>query len=354
MAEATARIFQHDIDEMIVLVTSQAYEQNYYDLAKAIGDVVPLRPVPIPVCANEAQIWEMFGTIANMIHPSDRIIFDITNGFRSLPVLALLAASFVRVVRRATVLRMIYGAFDAKDEARNETPVLDLTPFVRLLDWTTATDAFLRYGQADVLAQLASEYPMLHPIATTLQQLTNALQTSRPYEIMEQACQLEAQMHHLPQTDQSDLQPFLMLRDTLVNEYHKLAHDAPTDKTHAHEVIIKQLDAIDWYVNKGMWVQALTATREWLVSLVLLRASRDLFYLNQRAQAEKLLRDEKSQIQVHEVARLGEIQSVWRQTTQARNSVAHGGMTRVVLTAEEIRSQMEVVHGKLRGLLKDK
>lgn len=346
MAEATARFFQHEITELLVLVTKEAYEQNFADLEQAIGCLVPVRPVRIPSGRDEAELWDMFSAIEQQITVNDCIIFDITNGFRSLPVLALLAASFVRVARGATVERMIYGAFDATQHGR--TPVFDLTPFVRLLDWTTATDAFLRYGRADALTALAGAET---PIAQRLSTLTAALQTSRPAEIMETAHELEDAVAAARRTDDLQQRPFGLLFDQILEEYAPFGLRRPRDMRVARQSLSTQLATIRWYREKQLYVQALTAAREWIVSLVVVEAGLDMFAKRQRGQAEKLLWEDTSNISPDAIPRLDAIRAVWRQATQVRNSVAHAGMSHDAPKAKTIEAHVVRICDEIEKLV---
>ncbi len=336
MAEATARFFQSQIKEMLVVVTKEAYKQNFADLERALQGVIAIRPILIPSGRNEDELWEIFAAIASEIAPADRIIFDITNGFRSIPVLALLVASFVRVVRGASLERMIYGAYDASQN--NQTPVFDLTPLVTLFDWTSATDAFLRYGRADVLAELAGN----QGLAQTLRQLTNALQTSRPAEVMETAIALQEEIKRRSGTARQ--QPFDLLLERIDEEYSGFGLADPHEQTNAKEALRRQLDMIRWYVAKGLYVQAMTSAREWLVSLVVYRGSGNLFDKEARKKAEEKLNSNTQDI--------AEIRSLWKQIREVRNSLAHVGMESNAPKAQTVINKVRAVcHGLDESLI---
>jgi CRISPR-associated DxTHG motif protein len=359
MAEATVRFFNPDL--LLVLTTPEAGEQNFPDLEARIRalETIPIQPVNIPSGKSEDELWGMFDAIAQQIEQDDEIVFDITNGFRSLPVLAFLAASYIRVVRRAKVDRMVYGAFDASVEGK--TPVFDLTPFVKLLDWTVATDAFLKYGRADELKELViaeaartSQQPgptdTLSQIADKLQHLTAALQTSRPMEVMETAHGLKQQIHKNRSKEAASARPFSLLFDKISEEYGRFDLNQPLDQAHEREIIEKQLEMIQWYVNKRLFVQAITLVREWLVSLVIMEEGEQLTTKNHRSRAEKVLRGEKASKHIAPET-LSAIQDVWKQTTKVRNDIAHTGMQSDARKAAEVQKEIEAVYGKLQALL---
>lgn len=350
MAEATAYFFRKEIDALLVLVTKEAEEQNFADLEQRFNGVLKPTPVPIPSGLNEDQLWQIFTRIGEQIAPGDTIVFDITNGFRSLPVLAFLATSYLRVVRGATVAHMVYGAYDAS--VVGKTPVFELTPFLALLDWTTATDAFLKYGRADDLTQLVQQHPAYKRLGATLEQLTAALQTSRPLEVMESASRLQSEIGEARRITPAQIQPFDLLLERIADEYTPLAHENPIDPKLAHEVIVKQLEVIEWYIKKKLYVQALTGAREWLVSLILMYTHQNLFHKQQRANVENLLNDRPyTTIHVQDIANLDTIRMVWKKTTPARNAVAHHINKPKAETARDIENAAQEVGGALRGLL---
>lgn len=348
MAEATAHFFQPDM--LLVLVTREAKAQNYDALARRIDASVVLRPVDIPSGKTEQELWEIFARIAEEITSADTIIFDITNGFRSLPVIAFLAASYVRVVRRASVSHLIYGAYDATVAGR--TPVFDLTSFVQLLDWTAATDAFLQYGRADALTGLvrgaagqrgdAEETTVLEDIADRLQDLSMALQTVRSREIMQTAYSLRRRIEAGRTRSSATTEPFGLLLDRIGAEYGVLGLERPTRQTSALQVLEKQREIIDWYIEKGLYVEALILAREWVISFVLAQTQRPLFERPDREAATDALNQQASPIDLGELPSAHELGKLWRRIRRLRNDVAHGAMqeqpTPTAMVIAEIRS----------------
>ncbi|RRR70860.1 MAG: TIGR02221 family CRISPR-associated protein [Candidatus Viridilinea halotolerans] len=364
MTEATARFFQDELDLLLVLVTPEAKQQNLAALRNRLPHPKRLKPVDIPSSQDTASLWAMFHAIAGEIEPGDHITFDITNGFRSLPLLALLAASFVRVVRGAHVERMIYGAYDAT--SGSVTPVFDLSPLLALLDWTTATDAFLKYGRADDLVDRMrqGQGAATNSLADTLATLTAGLQVSRPTEVQRAAACLGDQVKAV-RSDPATPAPIGLLLDRISAEYTPLGHVEPTAPVHAREVLQGQVEIVQWYVGKGLYVQAITLAREWLVSWVVARAGGDLFAKADREYAEAAINGFPS-VRMHERGRKVEVavpaamlaaadhqplKLIWRATRDLRNDLGHTGMRPDPRLATEVHSQVERACGGLAGLL---
>ncbi|RRR76898.1 MAG: TIGR02221 family CRISPR-associated protein [Candidatus Viridilinea halotolerans] len=359
MAEATARIFRPDL--LVVLLTPEAQQAKFPDLQQRLAGVLPVQPLPIPAGHAEQELWQIFAVLATEIKPGDELIFDMTNAFRSLPLLALLAANFVRSVRGATLERMIYGAFEARQE--NQTPIFDLTPFVALLDWTSATDTFLRYGRADDLAQRVRQTPpsaqpfsagQARQFATQLASLTRALQAVRPVEVMREAHKLEVQLQTLTVQLASEPQvvPFSMLLERIASEYMPLALAEPTASTERHAVLQRTLYMVRWYLAKQMPVHALTLSREWLVSLIVVRMDLDLFSYISRAQAERILNDQPPvPAAAATMNDLENLRQLWRTIAQMRNDVAHTGMRANPTRAEKLIAHAAQIYPQLAALM---
>ena len=141
-------------DHFISLQTYSAAEIHGLILDEAVPDGIHHTPVSIPDGKSEDELWQIFRALTESVPEGCRLHLDITHGFRSLPMLAFTACSFLRVTRRVEIVGIHYGAWDARNEKSNATPAFDLTPFLTLLDWSSAADQFLDIGDATRAAAL--------------------------------------------------------------------------------------------------------------------------------------------------------------------------------------------------------
>lgn len=269
-AEALVHFFP-DLEQIILLATPtvKAHE-NSDKLRHRVGDRLAIKE--IPESHSEADLWAIFDVLTEVIDAQDHVIFDITNSLRSIPFLTFLAAAYLRTARDVDVEAVLYGAFEARDRETGETPVFNLTPFVRLLDWLTATQEFIYTGDANYLAQLLSEQgrvqrsSALKTAGRQLRDLSLAMMLCRPLEVMETAGELENAL----QRAESDLaqyaRPFGLLARRIEAEYAERALVAPTDPDHVVESLRQQVALIDWYLNNHQVMQAMTLAREWVVT----------------------------------------------------------------------------------------
>ncbi|MDM7460057.1 MAG: TIGR02221 family CRISPR-associated protein, partial [bacterium] len=182
-----------------VLLTNAAQNHsNWQNCKTELQQYLPeehIHEVAIPDGKNEGELWQIFEAITNAVDKNDELIIDITHGFRSLPMLALLAIAYLRQVKHVKLVAVLYGAYEARNQD-DETPVFDLTPFVSLLDWLTAAKMFMATGNGSELADLmrqaqAGAHKAGHPqppkqlikMSDTIRDISRNLLTNRVPEI---------------------------------------------------------------------------------------------------------------------------------------------------------------------------
>lgn len=142
------------VDKVLSFHTKRAAEINGMDLNCALQGL-DHTAVEIPPGASQAELWEIFHAITEHVPAKAELHVDITHGFRSLPLIAMIALSYLRTTRKVIIGGIHYGAFEAK--GTDVVPAFDLTAFVDLLDWSAAADQFLSTGSGARLAHLLRE-----------------------------------------------------------------------------------------------------------------------------------------------------------------------------------------------------
>jgi len=150
-------------EEIIVFLTADAERDIFPEFAREVPESVRVRPVSVPLGADEAELWHIFDLVAGCVSPGEEVAFDITNGLRSFPLLGLLAAAFLRSGLDVRLKAVLYGAFDVGRVLGNgETPMFDLTPMLALLEWSAAADR-LQPHRRFALPGLADRRPAQQP-----------------------------------------------------------------------------------------------------------------------------------------------------------------------------------------------
>jgi hypothetical protein len=270
--------FTHFLDAKCLFVCTTPTVQKHQNLIALKQELhqmgVELKELPIPEGHREQDLWEIFDNLTNVVDENEELFFDVTNSFRSLPILALLAIAYLKTAKQVKVEQILYGAWEAKDE-NNHSPVFDLTPFVSLLDWLPAADQFIQTGDGRRLAN------MLNPsgkqkgaAANASQTLANISQTAilcQPISLMKNVSNLEQDLQKAEQELAQMSRPFVVIRDRVVREFQSF--EADFDKNTA--VALKsEFQLIEWYYGNQQLIQAMTLAREWLIDAVTYRLGR--------------------------------------------------------------------------------
>lgn len=277
--EALVEFYQPD--RLYVLLTEAvetqvprgATETNWAALQKRLAGKVDLQPVKnIPQQNTPSDIWTIFERVNECLDEGDRVLFDITYSFRSVPVVALISVSYLRIVRQISIEGLLYGAFEAKNQETDETPTFDLLPIVSLLDWTTATDQFIKTGNGQALAGLLKDEgdAAAKELAQGIDAIAEGLHLLRPMTVMQQSAELPTLIQSAIPTISRSVPPFAALIERVQHDYAAFGLRNPTDynELNAQAALVCQLKMIEWYIEKGQTVQALSMAREWLPSLL--------------------------------------------------------------------------------------
>ena len=128
-----------------------------------------IKPIEgLPDGNTEEEVLTIFQRVYGLLRDGDELYFDITHGFRYLPMLVLVLGNYSKFLRNVTVKMISYGNYEGRDRKTNQARIMDLTVLSSLQDWTNASASFIRSGDSSYLAQLAEclEYhDRLHPVA---------------------------------------------------------------------------------------------------------------------------------------------------------------------------------------------
>ena len=354
--------------QTLVFLTTGAREKNWDALRKRLDPLTSLHDVDIPDGQDESELWRIFDAVVGAVEEGDAVAFDITSGLRSLPFISFLAIAYLRVAKRVDVRGVYYGAFEVRKD--DITSMFDLTPFVTLLDWTTAVDRFLRTGNAAQLAELlrdAHRQPYLRGegdlprrlqgMANTVETLSEAMLLGRPLEVMPLAQQFGAALEAARDEVPKWARPFSVLLEHTRASYAPFALDDPM-KVAADNLRV-QLRLVRWYIEHERVMQAYLLAREWVVSLVAYRLGRDL--IADRDEVEDLLNAAhrlapNGSVLPPELAReahAADIIRTWGQVRDLRNDLLHAGMKAVPKRVKTFVHHGNRLHADLAALAPD-
>ncbi len=239
----------------------------------------------LPEGNDESEIWEIFERVFDKINEGDHLYFDITHGFRYLPMLVMVLCNYSKFLKKITVESITYGNFEVARKLGHGL-IVDLLPLTKLQDWTYAAGQYLDSGNVKKLVELKSiiKSDVLKNIVDKLEIVIKERQTCRGLQI-----------HN--STNLSGLK-------TTLSEY---LSDHTTDKSEEplHQILkevdksLKDFDtqtnfmngfnAAKWCVKNGLFQQAITMLRENFVTLFCERHGFDIMEKDMRFIVETAL-----------------------------------------------------------------
>lgn len=291
------------IDEFLVVVTKESKDKWFSKLEESFGKFgVNVTPVEIPSTHSVEDLWTIFFKITDQLPENDEVIFDITHSFRTLPFLAFLAAAYLITAKKVVIKGLFYGAFDAgQGQEPKRVPVFDLTPFLDLLKWITATDKFLTTGYSKDLGGLLGEIAerrrdqlrsdpaanqfrpisKLKGLGKDLKELSDALSLNRPKAIKEKAESLNETLgdQYLIAAVEQLAPPAKLLLNKIADQFEPFV----SDDLDAHRRLIH------WYVQNEQFVQGYALIREWIISYICKKAGREIYEQKHREPIEKAI-----------------------------------------------------------------
>jgi CRISPR-associated DxTHG motif protein len=327
-----------------VLLTEGARQTHWNNLCQRLQEHTQIVEVDIPDGKSEEELWEIFAAISKAVQEGDEIVFDITHGFRSLPMIALLTIAYLKQVKGVKVQHVVYGVYE---KGKHEAPILDLTPFADLLDWLAAAKMFTATGDSSELGRLIQEVQndayrnrgaygenlprALKNFGMALEEVSNDLLLARVPNLPKSVSNLIEKQKRASAEVSDWTPPLTLLLDKIAATYAPFRDDSlPT-----------QAALIRWYLDHNHIVQAMTLAREWVVSYHLHKEEKDWRDPHEREWMERLLGE------------FLKLSPLWSKITRTRNDLAHCGFSRAegqVLSATSIRQNAEEVVKQIEQL----
>ena len=351
-------------DVMVVFATEKAEQAHGQFIAEKVN--IPVQFVRVPEGKNDSELWQIFSKVTENVSPGEKVAFDVTHGLRSFPLIGLLVAAYLRVGLNVNLEAVFYGAYDVRDQlfTPHRTPMFELTPMLKLLEWASAADRFNSTGDSRDLASLLqqvrnglaveiknepeneperlSRLSNLNNLSKALTDLSQGLALIRPEQVIQRAERLptliEKAQPVLAEADSG--QPLSLLLGTIVNAYQPLARGHAADAQSAAEMLEVERRMIHWYMEREHWVQAVSLAREWLISWIMLRSGeQQLTILNKRHAIEKMVNCEAEALLqakgngqpyhptcLQEFPEIEIVLGLWKSLTDTRNDIDHAGM----------------------------
>lgn len=271
------------VERAAVVVTEAARNMHWSALRDRLDQLgVEAGAVDIPDGSNDHELWQIFARLGEQVDPGETVIVDPTHGFRSLPVIGVLALAFFRHLRKAELGGVYYGAYEARAKHDGVAPIFDLTPMFDLPAWAEAVAEWDRTGRATGIVERTKPYldalrrnlmqdapRALVDLPDRLELLSDLMTLLKHDQIGTAARQVvdsidEARSQagdHLPLT------PLVAVAEDLGRSLTSLAHREEADwRTSNPAYLRQQLAAARWLGRRGRVVEAYSLLRECITS----------------------------------------------------------------------------------------
>jgi CRISPR-associated DxTHG motif protein len=260
-------------DRISVLLTETAFTKNWQPsdgtpgLAAALEQYPDINPVTeFPEGQSEDQLWAMFDRITGVVQPGDRLWVDVTHGFRTFPIILVVALAFLRRASDVTIEAVHYGAFEARSKNGGIAPVFEVLPLFALLEWTSQLEGLRQAGDARGLASLIEQDDSLREVAGRMRALADALACAALPEIQPRATALSEAVERLAGGGPSRTRPHNTVIQRAYDLYKGLVRTGTGDIA---EDVAAKTRAAELLLDHQQYMQAFTVLREALVDLKL-------------------------------------------------------------------------------------
>ncbi|MEA1932893.1 MAG: TIGR02221 family CRISPR-associated protein [Thermodesulfobacteriota bacterium] len=284
--------FGHD-DRILIFLTREAREKNWIDtehhkgLASRLAELptrARVQDVDIPDGSSEEEIWRIFSVVYEKFAQGDKVVMDITHGFRSLPMLGIILLNYARVISKIEIQGIYYGAFETLGTAfkvkeipvsKRNAPIFDLTGFDTLMQWSSGAEDFVRFGNPAKISQLLDnaatprllqssgrdkEASHWRNMATQLKELAGQISTDRGAQLTEgKSTGRILEYIDRISSAQEIIPAFQPLLDMIKNKVNGFKENS----------LENCLTAVGWCIEHNLIQQGLTLLQETVISMVL-------------------------------------------------------------------------------------
>ncbi len=241
-----------------------------YDESKGLQTILndmslkaKVRMIPIPDGVKEGEIWKIIEKLYDNINKKDELYIDITHSFRYIPMVITAMITFLKTTKNTDLKAIYYGAFEAKDD-NYIAPIRILTELYKMIEWSEATNAFLKYGSGQRLIKQIDSIDktemdkktkgIFAPLKNNISKIDDALKFNNVIELKE--------LKNPKNSKNIDLNknPNLFALKKLLPQIDKF-----TTQWSDNEVT-NGLLAAQWCLDNDRFAQALTFTQEALIT----------------------------------------------------------------------------------------
>lgn len=192
----------------------------------------------------------------------NRIVCDITNGFRSIPIYTYMLSNYLsKVLKWQAQFELFYGMFEDKTFP-DKTPVVNLASVDRLLKWVSATNEFQAYGSVKTILELLEkeEYRDLIEVFSQFEYGTSHNNLYYIYHATLRLCKYDYKTITQPEIR-------LIMEEIATDLREQFADSLALEGTVLEKIAYFQFDLANWFIRQGRIGQATVTMQETMTTL---------------------------------------------------------------------------------------
>ncbi len=381
-------------DRIAVFLTDEARNRNWKNTVddkneekEGLESVLKKKRLPCQILApeiregfSENEIWKTFQAVYEVINDGDEVILDITHSFRSIPMLGIVLMNYARVLKNIKIQGIYYGAFEKLGPAyqvskmsigERNAPVINITSFVNLQDWTWAIRSYLQSGDASLIAELGKEgvSPLLRAsggsdemsrrirdFANGTGNLTEYYRLCRGNEIRDFS--FDKFNENLSALASENEGVYIKPMAPLISRVKEDFSESSTGD------VFNLIRAARWCFSHGLVQQAVTLLQEGSITVICEATDRDStdddtrkavnYAAGTDADPEKFNGDAKDFVKLlTEDSRFTEIREIMESLGSMRNDINHAGLKENSMKLSTIKNKFEEDLNRLEAALRD-
>jgi hypothetical protein len=244
---------------------------EYIGLSKKLADFNNLETINIADGNNESEIWSIFETIFKALNEGDQLYFDITHGFRTLPMLLMVLINYSKFLKQIEVEKITYGNWEARD-VNNYAPVIDVTSFSEIQDWTNAANDLLEHNSNENLKHIIStknkqyfikkegnKVSELHHLMTKIFKISEAINLVDGYTLFKNTGIANFDENYI-NANKEIYKPLQYILEKLKKRFDKF------EKT--ENTIKNGFEAVDWCIENGLYQNGYSILLENIITFI--------------------------------------------------------------------------------------
>ncbi|MGG5461214.1 TIGR02221 family CRISPR-associated protein [Clostridium sp. B9] len=386
--EAIVNIFCEDWgkEDSVIIFTTEQSRKLHWDEENTLKDRLRAKKIKsdnkmIPFGSNSDEQWELFETIFNSLEYGDEVIVDITNSFRTIPMFLMIILNYAKLLKNIKVRGIYYGAFAVGEQGKDAlkiVPIVDLTLYNVIMDFTNGINTLLNTGNSNVLMNVydnltiksKNEDNILNETISALNDFSNAVMTCR------------GNINFKNKKDGSK-KSILVAHDEFKKKIEKYKHNENDNLAMALTPLLEKVSddtkffededpvgvgiaTVDWCIKNGLIQQGITALDETMKVLLCIKFNLDYIKYNKRRLVKTLLevegeewrynklrQDEKYEINMLKL-KMGknkiptDFVNLSMDLGKLRNDINHFGLSDKPLESDKIRKRLKSYFDKFK------